>query len=223
MFQQFVGINVIFYYSTSLWQSVGFGDSFSYTASVISSITNVVVTVVAILLVDRLGRRLLLLIGSIGMFVCLGLMSIGFAQATSTLDAATGKMAPHLTGFWGISTLIAANGFVVFFGATWGPVMWVLLGEMFPNQIRAKAMALATAGNWVANFLVTVTFPTLRDTSLGLAYGIYAFFALLSFFFVLGKIPETKGMELEDMQETTYDRRKAKSAAQPSSAAPRTA
>ena len=209
VFQQFVGINVIFYYSTSLWQAVGFNDSFSYTASVISSITNVVVTVVAILLVDKVGRRLLLLIGSIGMFICLGLMAIGFAQASQVADS-TGKMVPHLTGFWGVSTLIAANGFVVFFGATWGPVMWVLLGEMFPNQIRAKAMALATAANWVANFIVTVTFPTLRDTSLGLAYGIYAFFALLSFFFVLSSVRETKGLELEDMVEETYNRKSAR-------------
>ena len=205
-FQQLVGINVIFYYSTSLWQSVGFPASFSYTASVITSVTNVVVTVIAILLIDRVGRRILLLVGSAGMFVSLGIMAIGFAQATLVPDA-KGVMAPQLSGFWGVATLIAANLFVVFFGASWGPVMWVLLGEMFPNRIRAVAMAIATAANWIFNFLVTVTFPVLRDFSLGFTYGMYAFFALCSFFFVMAKIPETKGMELEDMSMDTINRR----------------
>ncbi|MTD14566.1 sugar porter family MFS transporter [Nakamurella sp. YIM 132087] len=209
IFQQFVGINVIFYYSTSLWKSVGFDDSFAFTASVISSIVNVVVTVIAILLVDNLGRRKLLLIGSIGMFVTLGIMAIGFAQATLGPPDADGVAQPVLEGFWGTATLIAANGFIVFFGASWGPVMWVLLGEMFPNRIRAKAMALATAANWLANFVVTVSFPPLRDLSLGLTYGLYALFALLSFFFVLAKIPETKGKELEDMTMDVVVDRKA--------------
>lgn len=211
-FQQLVGINVIFYYSTSLWKSVGFADSFSYTASVITSVTNVVVTVVAILLVDRVGRRRLLLIGSAGMFVTLGVMALGFAQATLVADS-KGVLTPQLSGFWGISTLIGANLFVVFFGASWGPVMWVLLGEMFPNRIRALAMALATAANWVVNFVITVSFPPLRDFSLGFAYALYALFALLSFFFVLAKIPETKGMELEDMTMDTMHRKGKKAAA----------
>jgi MFS transporter, SP family, sugar:H+ symporter len=194
IFQQFVGINAIFYYSTSLWQAVGFDESFSFTASVINSIVNVVATVAAILLIDNIGRRRLLLIGSVGMFVTLALMAYGFATAPLVNNE------PSLSGFMGVLTLIAANGFVVFFAISWGPVMWVLLGEMFPNRIRAMAMALATAANWIANFIVTVTFPTLRDTSLGLTYGLFAFFALLSFFFVLAKIPETKGKELEDME-----------------------
>jgi SP family sugar:H+ symporter-like MFS transporter len=206
-FQQLVGINVIFYYSTSLWRSVGFAESFSYTASVITSVTNVVVTVVAILLVDRVGRRRLLLVGSAGMFLSLGVMALGFAQATLVPDD-KGVLAPQLSGFWGVATLIAANLFVVFFGASWGPVMWVLLGEMFPNRIRAMAMAIATAANWIFNFIITVTFPPLRDLSLGFTYGLYAFFALLSFFFVLAKIPETKGMELEDMSMDTMTRPK---------------
>jgi MFS family permease len=150
--------------------------------------------------------------GSIGMFVTLGVMSLGFAQATLVPDA-KGVLAPQLSGFWGVATLIAANLFVVFFGASWGPVMWVLLGEMFPNSIRAMAMAIATAANWIFNFLITVTFPPLRDLSLGLTYGLYALFALLSFFFVLAKIPETKGMELEDMSMDTMNRHKRGAAA----------
>lgn len=192
-FQQFVGINVIFYYSTSLWQSVGFDESFSFTASVITSIVNVLVTIIAILLVDKIGRRLLLLIGSAGMTVSLAIMCMGFAHST-IVDGA-----PHLDPGWGPLTLVAANAFVVFFGASWGPVMWVLLGEMFPNRIRGVAMAISTAGNWIANFIVTLTFPALRDVSLSMTYGIYALCALLSFVFVYFLIPETKGKELEDM------------------------
>lgn len=202
VFQQFVGINVIFYYSDSLWESVGFGESFAFTASVITSIVNVVVTVVAILLIDSWGRRKLLLIGSLGMFASLAVMALGFAQATVVVDA-EGVPQPQLDGAWGVATLIAANAFVVFFGSSWGPVMWVLLSEMFPNSIRALAMALATAANWIANFVITLTFPVLRDFSLGFTYAIYAFFALVSFFFVLRKIAETKGKELESMSMET--------------------
>ena len=94
-----------------------------------------------------------------------------------------------------------ANLFVVFFGMSWGPIMWVMLGEMFPNRVRGAALAVAGFAQWVANFLVTQSFPVLANTSLGLAYGLYAFFALASFFFVLKWVPETKGVELEDMRE----------------------
>ena len=95
--------------------------------------------------------------------------------------------------------LVAANLFVVAFGMSWGPVVWVLLGEMFPNRMRAAALSLAAGGQWVANWLVTVSFPALRDFSLGFAYGLYALFALLSFFFVSRYVQETKGKQLEDM------------------------
>ncbi|GGC90081.1 MFS transporter [Tersicoccus solisilvae] len=208
VFQQFVGINVIFYYSTSLWSSVGFDESFSFTASVITSVINVLVTIIAIALVDRIGRRVLLLVGSLGMAVCLAVMAMGFGTA-SLVDGAL-QLAPG----WGQLTLIAANAFVVFFGATWGPVMWVLLGEMFPNSIRGYAMAIATAANWIANWLVTLSFPVLRDLSLSLTYGMYAFFALLSFFFVFFRIPETKGMELEDMTTDFKVQRRRKAGAE---------
>src|SRR5699024_11106093 len=117
----------------------------------------------------------------------------GFAHSTMAHGAL------QIDPGWGPMTLVAANAFVVFFGASWGPVMWVLLGEMFPNRIRGFAMAISTAGNWIANFLVTLTFPALRDTSLSMTYGIYALLALLSFVFVYFLIPETKGKELEEM------------------------
>jgi MFS transporter, SP family, sugar:H+ symporter len=96
--------------------------------------------------------------------------------------------------------LVAANAYVVFFGVSWGPVVWVLLGEMFPNRIRATALAVAAAAQWLANFAITSTFPALAELGLSFAYGLYAGFALLSLLFVLAGVRETKGIELEDMR-----------------------
>jgi sugar porter (SP) family MFS transporter len=194
VFQQFVGINVIFYYSTSLWRSVGFTESDALTITVITSVTNVLVTLIAIALVDKIGRKPLLLAGSAGMAVSLGAMALCFTQSTLVGGA------PTLDQPWGTIALVAANLYVVFFGASWGPVVWVLLGEMFPNRIRAAGLAVAAAAQWIANFAVTTTFPVLsQGIALWFAYGVYAFFAALSFVFVFGRVHETKGMELEEM------------------------
>ncbi|TAN02621.1 MAG: MFS transporter [Rhodanobacteraceae bacterium] len=193
IFQQFVGINVIFYYSTTLWQSVGFDESNSFMLTVITSIVNVVVTLVAIALIDRIGRKALLVIGSSGMLVTLAVMAACFAQATGS------GASLHLPGAWGPVALVAANLYVVFFGVSWGPVVWVLLGEMFPNRIRAMALAVAAAAQWLANFAITSSFPPMAQFSLPFSYGLYAFFALLSLLFVLKFVRETRGVELEDM------------------------
>ena len=194
IFQQFVGINAIFYYSTTLWKSVGFTENESFTTSVITSIINVGMTFVAILFVDRIGRRILLMVGSLGMFVSLLMAAIAFSQATGSGDDVV------LPSPWGAVALIGANLFVIFFASTWGPVMWVMLGEMFPNNMRAYALGISTAANWIANFTVTLSFPPLtRSVGLWFLYGLFAFFALLSFFFVRSKVRETKGMELEEM------------------------
>lgn len=193
VFQQFVGINVIFYYSSMLWQSVGFTEEDALLQTVITSVTNIAVTLVAIALVDRIGRRLLLIIGSAGMTVCLGVMAVVFSQAR-IVDGA-----PDLTDSAGLTALIAANGFVVFFGATWGPVVWVLLGEMFNNTIRGLALGLAAAAQWLANFAISTSFPNMAEIGLWFAYGFYTLCAFLSLLFVLKFVPETKGVELEDM------------------------
>ncbi|MFB7249525.1 sugar porter family MFS transporter [Microbacterium sp. NPDC056234] len=195
VFQQFVGINVIFYYSTTLWLSVGFDESNALLTSVITSITNIVVTIVAILLVDKVGRRPMLLIGSVGMTITLGLMAVAFSFGTLQ-DGNVVLPEP-----WSLVALVCANGFVVFFGATWGPLVWVLLGEMFPNSIRAGALAVAAAAQWMANFFISTTFPAFAEIGLTFAYGFYAFFAALSFFFVYFRVPETKGRELETMTD----------------------
>ncbi|MGO1974080.1 MAG: sugar porter family MFS transporter [Propionibacteriaceae bacterium] len=196
--QQFVGINAIFYYSTTLWKSVGFTEDQSFTTSVITAIVNVVMTFVAILFVDRIGRRKLLLAGSVGMFVGLLLTCIAFTQQVGQGEDVS------LPGNWGVAALIGANLFVVCFAATWGPIMWVMLGEMFPNRMRAIALGLCTAVNWMANFVVSLLFPALTEwVGLAWIYGGFAFFALLSFIFVRTLVPETKGMELEEMQGNT--------------------
>ncbi len=201
VFQQFVGINVIFYYGSTLWQAVGFEESQSLLINVITSITNIVVTIVAILLVDKIGRRRLLLWGSAGMALSLGTMAVAFSQAVT--EGSGPDQSVSLPEPWGVIALVAANAFVVSFGATWGPMVWVLLGEMFPNSIRGMALGVAAAAQWLANFVITTTFPWLASTSLVLAYGLYAAFAALSFLFVFKVIEETKGKELEEMGEET--------------------
>jgi SP family sugar:H+ symporter-like MFS transporter len=194
VFQQFVGINVIFYYSSALWQAVGFSESNALLITVITSVVNIVTTLVAIMLIDRLGRRPLLLIGSAGMAVTLAALAVIFA--TAPVDSAG---SPVLTGAEGPIALIAANVYVFAFGMSWGPVVWVLLGEKFPNRIRAAALSLAASAQWIANWLVSTTFPTLADIGLGLAYGLYTAAAAVSFLFVLRYVRETKGQELESM------------------------
>ncbi|GAB3229460.1 sugar porter family MFS transporter [Kineococcus gypseus] len=195
VFQQAVGINVIFYYSTSLWNSVGFESEDAFTTSTITAVTNVVVTFIAIATVDRVGRKPLLVAGSATMFVALAVMAVAFSQATGSGEDIS------LPGAWGPVAVVAANLFVIGFGATWGPIVWVLLGEMFPGRIRAAALAVAAAAQWLANFAISTTFPPLSELGLTFAYGLYAAFALLSFFFVLKAVPETKGRELEEMGE----------------------
>ncbi|MCD2262633.1 sugar porter family MFS transporter [Dietzia aurantiaca] len=199
VFQQAVGINVIFYYSTSLWQSVGFTEADALTQTVITSVTNIVVTVVAIALIDRIGRRRLLMIGSVGMTVSLALMAAMFSQATMA-PGADGELAPQLGDVQGLIALIAANWFVVFFGISWGPAVWVLLGEMFNNRIRTTALGLAAAAQWAANFAVSTAFPPMAELSLTFTYGFYAVAALLSLLFVARFIPETNGRSLEDIE-----------------------
>ncbi|HKS00248.1 MAG TPA: sugar porter family MFS transporter, partial [Arthrobacter sp.] len=192
--QQFVGINVIFYYSTTLWKAVGFQEKDSLTISVATSVTNILVTLVAIALVDRIGRRPILLAGSVGMAASLGAMALAFASATGTGSDIT------LPGAWGPVALVAANVFVISFGASWGPLVWVLLGEIFPARIRARALGLAAAAQWIANFAITLSFPVMAAGSLPLTYAMYALFAAASFFFVMYKVPETNGMSLEQAE-----------------------
>jgi sugar porter (SP) family MFS transporter len=194
VFQQLVGINVIFYYSTALWHSVGFTEADSMRISSITGVINIVTTLIAIAFVDRFGRKPLLIAGSIGMTLTLGTMAWLFGHAG--LDASG---SPVLAGASGTGALVAANLYVFAFGFSWGPIVWVLLGEMFNNRIRGAALALAASAQWIANWVVTLTFPPLSKAGLGLAYGLYAAAAALSLVFVVRYVKETKGRALEDM------------------------
>lgn len=210
--QQFVGINAVFYYSNLIWSAVGFDESRAFFTSTVISAVNVIFTFVAIALIDRAGRKPLLLIGSAGMFVTLAVLTVVFQSAPKCTQAiidgggqtgcslAADLNTPILSSSSGWIAVIMLNAYVAFFAATWGPIVWVLLGEMFPNKIRAAAMSVAVAANWIANFIVSETFPGLVGISLGLAYGLFTIGALVSFFYVWKFVKETKGVQLEDME-----------------------
>jgi SP family sugar:H+ symporter-like MFS transporter len=195
-FQQLVGINVVFYYGAVLWQSAGFSEGDALLINVISGAVSIGACLVATFLIDRIGRKPLLMTGSIGMAVTLGTMAIVFASA---LVQEGGNL--DLTGGSGRIALVAANLYVIFFNMSWGPVMWVMLGEMFPNQIRGSGLAVSGLAQWGSNFAITMTFPILlTGIGLGGAYGIYAVFAVISILFIAKFVHETKGIELENME-----------------------
>lgn len=194
--QQLVGINVVFYYGEVLWRAAGFSEAHALLINVIGGIINVSATVAAILLIDKVGRKPLLITGSVGMAVFLGILAVVFGTAevgpdgNLVLGDAAGRVA-----------LVSANLYIVCFGISWGPVMWVLLGEMFPNRIRGAALSLAGLSQWGTNFLVTMTFPLLLATiGLGGAYSLYAIFAAISGFCAWRFVRETKGRSLEQME-----------------------
>jgi SP family sugar:H+ symporter-like MFS transporter len=195
VFQQFVGINVVFYYGATLWEAVGFAENDALLINIVSGVLSIGACLFTIATVDRIGRRPLLLIGSAGM--ALTLLTVAYAFST----AVTIHGAVSLPGANGLIALVAANLYTVFFNASWGPVMWVMLGEMFPNQIRGSGLAVSGFAQWIANAAVSVSFPTLALTP-GLAptYLGYAAFAAISFVFVQRMVHETRGRELEDMQ-----------------------
>jgi SP family sugar:H+ symporter-like MFS transporter len=194
-FQQFVGINIIFYFGEVLWKAAGATEQSALRINLLTGLVNILATIPAIALIDRLGRKPLLLIGSVGMAVTLGTLAIVFATAGVGPD---GK--PFLTHAAAVTGLVAANLYVVAFAMSWGPVMWVLLGEMFPNRLRAAALAVSGATNWAANFAVTVTFlPLLKVVGLTRSYGLYTLAAIISLVFVWTAVRETKGKTLEEM------------------------
>ena len=195
VFQQLVGINVIFYYGAVLWQSAGFTEENALMQNVLTGATGVIAVLICLSRVDRSGRKPFLVWGSLLMMVTLGIMAWAFSTGTTgpegglTLDPGIGRVA-----------LIAGISYAFVFNMSWGPVMWIMLGEMFPNQMRGSALAIAGLMQWLANFVVTATFPwMLENLGLGTSYVIYAAFALASAVFVIQHVRETKGMELEDM------------------------
>lgn len=195
VFQQFVGINVVFYYGATLWEAVGFSEDYALQTNILSGVLSIGACILTIGLVDRIGRKPLLLIGSAGMAVTLAVVAYAFSTAVTAADGSVSLPEP-----FGVVALVSANLYVIFFNVSWGPIMWVMLGEMFPNQIRGSGLAVAGFAQWIANAAVSVSFPSLvLSPGLAWAYAGYAFFAVISYFFVRAMVNETRGVELEDM------------------------
>jgi MFS transporter, SP family, sugar:H+ symporter len=193
VFQQLVGINTIIYYAPTTLTSVGYGAESAIYANLAIGALNVALTVVAIRIVDRVGRKPMLLVGLVGMItslVVLGVSSEVLAEPNSAGDPAA------------IVTLLCLAGFIASFAATWGPVVWVVLPEVLPLSVRGTAMGLAVFLHWGANFLVSQTFPILLDSwGPGPVFLGYAAIGVLAFVFVKTQVPETKGRSLEEIEE----------------------
>jgi MFS transporter, SP family, sugar:H+ symporter len=194
-FQQLVGINVIFYYGIMLWEAVGFTEAQAFQTQVINDTVSIAACLVAIMLIDKIGRKPLLLIGSVGMALTLSTIAFCFMQGNLVGDKLI--LPPGI----GTIAFYAAISYAAIFNLSWGPVMWVMLGEMFPNQMRGSALAVAGFAQWTSNFIISASFPwALKNVGLPMSYGFFAICSFISIFFVLFFIRETKGIELEDME-----------------------
>lgn len=181
VFQQAIGINAVLYYAPRIFESAG-AEGGGMFQTVIMGIVNIVFTLVAIFTVDKLGRKPLLIIGSIGMAI--GAFSVAICDSM---------------GLKGIVPVLSIIFYAAFFMMSWGPICWVLISEIFPNTIRGKAVAIAVAFQWIFNYIVSSTFPPLYDFSPMVAYGLYGAICVIAAIFVWRWVPETKGKTLEDM------------------------
>ncbi len=181
VFQQAIGINAVLYYAPRIFESAG-AEGGGMMQTVIMGVVNILFTVVAIVTVDRFGRKPLLIIGSIGM--------------------AFGAFMVAICDNWGIKGIVPVLSIIVyaaFFMMSWGPICWVLIAEIFPNTIRGQAVAIAVAFQWIFNYLVSSTFPALYDFSPMFAYSLYGIVCVIAALFVWRCVPETKGKTLEEM------------------------
>lgn len=191
VFQQFIGINVVLYYAPEIFKGMGLSTNASLLQTIIVGAVNLIFTVVAIVTVDRFGRKPLQIIGAL-------IMAVSMIVLGTKL----------FLGGQGMLALVAMLGYIAGFAVSWGPVTWVLLSEIFPNQIRGKAMAVAVAAQWIANYLVSWSFPILNDSpwlvrhfNHGFAYWIYGVMSILAALFVWKLVPETKERTLEQMEK----------------------
>ena len=184
VFQQFVGINVVLYYAPRIFENLGAAKDASLLQTIVMGFVNVVFTVVAIFTVDKWGRRPLLITGSIGMAI--SMFAISMLSFNNII---------------GISTLVFIIIYTASFMMSWGPICWVLISEIFPNKIRGKAVAVAVAFQWIANYLISSTFPFMVGSSAWLTYGFYGLMSIISALFVWKMVPETKGKSLEQMEK----------------------
>lgn len=180
--QQACGINVALYYAPRIFEQMGSSGDAAMVQTIVMGVVNILFTLVAIFTVDKLGRKPLLIIGSVGMTV--GMIALAVLSFCNVI---------------GITTLIFIVIYTASFMMSWGPICWVMISEIFPNTIRSQATAIAVAVQWISNFIISSTFPSMSGWNIGATYLIYGGFALLSAVFVWKMVPETKGKTLEDM------------------------
>jgi sugar porter (SP) family MFS transporter len=189
VFQQITGINTIIYYAPSLLQGAGFGNSAALLANVVNGAINVIMTIVAVWLLDRVGRRPLLLIGTAGMAIGMVVAALSFLGGS------------HLTGGLAIVAVIGLFFYTGSFAIGLGPVFWLLIAEIYPLKIRGAAMSVATMANWGANFVVTISFLTLLNAVGGVGtFFLFGFLTLVALTYFWRKVPETKGRSLQEIE-----------------------
>lgn len=206
-FQQLVGINAVLYYAPTMFENMGASTDAAFLQAVIVGVTNTVFTLVAVFTVDKLGRKPLLIIGAMIMAAAMLTLGTLFDMHLVSTTAQHGNGAGASIG----SSIVAVGAVVVYiagFALSWGPVVWVLLSEIFPNSIKGKAMSIAVAAQWITNFLVSATFPMMDRSSWlnamfnhGFAYWLYGAGAILAALFVMRFVPETKGRTLEAIEQ----------------------
>jgi len=190
-FQQFVGINAVLYYAPLMFKNMGASTNTALLQTVVVGAANVLFTVVAIVTVDRWGRKPLLIVG-------------GFVMAAAMIALGC-LFNAHAVG---LGALVAVVAYIAGFAFSWGPVTWVLLAEMFPNSIKGRGLGIAVAAQWLANWVVSTSFKVLDGNSTlnaafnhGFAYWIYGLMGILAALFVIRYVPETKGRSLEAIQD----------------------
>lgn len=197
IFQQIIGINTIIYYAPTTLTNVGFGNSAAILANAGIGVINVTMTLVAIRFIDQVGRKPLLLLGAAGMALSLAILGL------------TSLLLPEPSGvsLVGIITLVCLALFIAAFAVSWGPIVWVMLGEIFPLKVRGSAMAVATVLLWGANFVVSLSFPVLLEAlGIGWLFLGYSLIGLAALFFVRSFVTETKGRSLEKIESDLRER-----------------
>lgn len=203
VFQQFVGINAVLYYAPLMFENLGLGTQAAFLNTVGVGIAMVVFTVIAQMLVDKWGRKPLLITGSVIMAVAM--IALGFLFYVNGTGSAGAMSMSHTSGMWGLLWIVL---YIAGFSLSWGPIVWVMLAEIFPNSIKGQAMAIAVAAQWIANLFVSWSFKVLDGSSAlniafnhGFPYWVYGVASIVSAVFVWRMVPETKGRSLEAIQE----------------------
>ncbi|HEV2318795.1 MAG TPA: MFS transporter, partial [Verrucomicrobiae bacterium] len=184
IFQQITGINVVMYYAPSIFESAGFGKDSALLQTAIMGMVNLTFAIISMFFVDKMGRKPLMLIGSVGMSIAMTLLAAIFITR-------------HAKGYF---VLICIMGYLAAFGFSLGPVVWVLIAEIFPNRLRSVAVAIATITLWAADFVVSLTFPYLLKHAQGYSFVIYGSMCVLCFLFCWKYLEETKGKTLEEIE-----------------------